>query len=99
MAKNNTLLKPGGFGRTSRVDLWWMQPAATFLGLSLFVVYGTWSAFQNAYYWTGPYVSPFYSPELFGASPHSILGPQPGWWPSWLPFSPALLILPFPGLF
>ena len=24
-------------------------------------------------------------------------GPKPGWWPASLPFSPALLILPFPG--
>ena len=47
----------------------------------------------------GPYLSPFYSPELFGGSPHAWFGPKPGWWPAWLPFSPALLILPFPGLF
>ncbi len=26
-------------------------------------------------------------------------GPKPDWWPGFLPFSPALLILPFPGLF
>ena len=25
--------------------------------------------------------------------------PKPGWWPALAPFSPALLILPFPGLF
>ncbi len=99
MANNQTLPKPSGFGKTSRVDSWWMQPVAVFLCLSLFIVYATWAALQNAYYWTGPYVSPFYSPELFGASPHSIFGPIPGWWPSWLPFSPALIILPFPALF
>src|SRR5690349_1867200 len=40
-----------------------------------------------------------YSPEIFGSSPHAIFGPKPGWWPGWLPFSPALIILPFPGLF
>jgi hypothetical protein len=44
-------------------------------------------------------VSPFYSPELFGASPHSWFGARPGWWPAWLPFSPALLILWAPGGF
>ena len=38
-------------------------------------------------------------PELFGSSPHAWFGPKPGWWPGWLVFSPALLILPFPGLF
>jgi hypothetical protein len=28
-----------------------------------------------------------------------LFGPKPGWWPGWLPFSPALLILWVPGLF
>ena len=88
-----------GFGETARRDAWWLQPLITFVILSAFVVYATWAAFQNAYYWWGPYLSPFYSPELFGASPHALLGPRPGWWPQILPFSPALLILPFPGLF
>src|SRR5207342_1666699 len=56
-------------------------------------------AFQNRYYTFGPYLSPFYSPEIFGDSPHAWFGLKPGFWPSWLPFSPALIILPFPGLF
>ena len=30
---------------------------------------------------------------------HAWFGPKPAWWPALLPFSPALLILPFPGLF
>ncbi len=30
---------------------------------------------------------------------HTFFGAKPGWWPGWLPFSAALLILPFPGLF
>jgi hypothetical protein len=88
-----------GFGRTTRRDAWWAGPAIVFFGFSLFVVYATWAAFQNAHYTFGPYLSPFYSPELFGDSPHAWFGPKPGWWPSLLPFSPALLILPFPGLF
>jgi hypothetical protein len=81
------------FGQTSRRDAWWLQPAVVFLGLTAFVVYATWAAFQGDHYTYGPYLSPFYSPELFGASPHSWFGPQPDWWPAWLPFSPALLIL------
>jgi hypothetical protein len=88
-----------GFGETSRRDAWWAYPAVVFLALGAFVVYATWAAFQNAHYTHGPYLSPFYSPELFGASPHAWFGPKPEAWPSWLPFSPALLILPFPGLF
>jgi hypothetical protein len=82
-----------------RPDAWWVQPAVVFLGLSAFVIYSTWAAFQNAHYHFGPYLSPFYSPELFGDSPHSLFGPKPGWWPAWLPFSPALLILWAPAGF
>ena len=88
-----------GFGETRRRDAWWVQPLVVFLVLSGFIVYATWAAFQNAHYEFGPYLSPFYSPVLFGDSAHAWFGPQPGWWPGWLPFSPALLILPFPGLF
>ena len=88
-----------GFGTTSRRDTWWIQPLVVFLGLTTFIVYSTWAAFQNAHYTFGPYLSPFYSPELFGSSPHSWFGPKPASWPAWLPFSPALLILPIPGLF
>src|SRR6187399_1054545 len=92
-------LKRRAFGETSRRDLWWVQSLVVFLALSTFVVYSTWAAFQGAHYTYGPYLSPFYSPELFGDSPHAWFGAKPGWWPTWLPFSPALLILPFPGLF
>jgi hypothetical protein len=87
------------FLETGRDDAWWVQPVVVFLLLGGFVVYATWAAFQNAHYTWGPYLSPFYSPELFGDSPHAWFGPRPGWWPGWLPFSPALIILPFPALF
>jgi hypothetical protein len=97
------------FGETSRRDLWWLPPLGVFLVLSAFIVYATWAAFQNDHYFdknlvvhkagANNYLSPFYSPEIYGDSPHSLLGPKPAWWPVWLPFSPALLILPFPGLF
>jgi len=87
------------FGETHRRDLWWIQPLVVFLGLSTFVIYATWAAFQGNNYVSGPYLSPFYSPEFFGDSPHSWFGPKPSAWPTWLPFSPALLILPIPGLF
>jgi hypothetical protein len=90
---------PSGLGETSRRDSWWATPLAVFVGLSLFVIYATWAALQNAHYTYGPYLSPFYSPEIWGDSPHALLGPRPDWWPAFVPFSPALLILPFPGLF
>jgi hypothetical protein len=88
-----------GFGTTTRRDAWWAAPLAVFVGLSAFVLYATWAAFQGEHYTYGPYLSPFYSPEIFGDSPHAWFGPKPAGWPGWLPFSPALLILPFPGLF
>jgi hypothetical protein len=86
-------------GETMRSDRWWVQPVVILLLLSSFLVYATWAAFQGNHYTFGPYLSPFYSPELFGDSPHAWFGPKPDWWPAWLVFSPALLILPFPGLF
>jgi hypothetical protein len=90
---------PRGFGQTSRRDAWWVVPAVVFTILSAFLVYATWAAFEGRNYTSGPYLSPFYSPEIFGDSPHAWFGPKPDIWPAWLPFSPALLILPFPGLF
>jgi hypothetical protein len=90
---------PRGFGQTARPDAWWTVPAATFAVLFAFIVYATWAAFQGVHYAHGNYLSPFYSPELWGSSPHAWFGPRPGWWPVWLPFSPALVILPFPALF
>ena len=87
------------FGQTRRVDAWWVQPLVVFLVLGAFVAYATWAAFQGSHYHWGPYLSPFYSPELFGDSPHAWFGPKPGWWPGWLPWSPAFLILWAPGGF
>jgi hypothetical protein len=87
------------FGQTLRRDTWWVQPLVVFVILSSFLIYATWAAFQNGYYSHGNYLSPFYSPELWGSSPHALFGPKPGWIPAWLPYSPALLILPFPAGF
>src|SRR5262249_17405222 len=49
------------------------------------------------HYTYGPYLSPFYSPEIFGNSPHSWFGPMPSWLPGFI--TPALLILWMPGGF
>jgi hypothetical protein len=106
-----TAKRPGGHsdcvGCTMREDTWWGGPLLTFLGLSLFVCYSTWAAFQGEHYFHENYLSPFYSPVLFtdtavaGAAPveHSWFGVKPSQWPSFLPFSPAFLILIFPGAF
>ena len=96
------------FGATSRTDTWWTQPLLVFLGFSAFIVYSTWSAFHplsdgNCAYWFNGnganYLSPFFSPEIFGYSPHALFGPKPGWWPGWLIFSPAFLVLWAPAGF
>ncbi|HEX6250157.1 MAG TPA: hypothetical protein VFZ56_01835 [Gemmatimonadaceae bacterium] len=99
MANAVVPLRRRGFGETLRRDAWWVQPLVVLVVLSAFLVYATWAAFQNAHYEFGPYLSPFYSPVLFGDSAHAWFGPRPGWWPGWLPFSPALLILPAPAGF
>jgi len=93
-----TVLKPHGLGKTSRKDTWWVSPLLTLIVLTGFIVYATWAAMQGANYRSGNYLSPFYSPEIWGG-PDAMLGPKPGWWPGFLPFSPALIILPFPALF
>ena len=77
------------FGETMRRDAWWVQPLVVFLVLSAFLVYATWAAFQNAHYEYGPYLSPFYSPVIFGDSAHAWFGPKPAFctstsWPSCL---------------
>jgi hypothetical protein len=86
-------------GQTARRDAWWGPPLVTFLILGSFIVYTTWAAFQGEHYAWGPYLSPFYSPELFGSSPHAWFGPRPDWYPGWLPFTPALFILWAPAGF
>jgi hypothetical protein len=97
MSSVDVPLVQGKFGQTSRRDNWWVQPLVVFLGFSTFIVYSTWAAFQNAYYEFGPYLSPFYSPLLFGDSPHSWFGARPSWLPAFV--SAAMLILWAPGGF
>jgi hypothetical protein len=89
----SSLPRPRGFGETTRSDTWWVKPLAVFLAFSAFIVYSTWAGLQGEFYTFGPYLSPFYSPEIFGTSEHALFGPFPAWWPAFLPASPALLIL------
>jgi len=99
----------GGFGKTARTDGWWEGPAITFAVFSLFIVYTTWAALQGDHYYADPYLSPFYSPVLFSNAGPGVLGAAPdamAWfghwphsWPRFIPVSPAILILVFPGSF
>jgi hypothetical protein len=91
----NITLPVRRFGQTARRDLWWLPSLATFVGFSAFIAYATWAGLQNANYEFGPYLSPFYSPLLFGPSPHAWFGGPavPTWWPRALPYTAAALIL------
>ena len=89
--------KNGRFGQTSRRDAWWKDALPVLVVFSLFLIYANWAAFQGNHYTWGPYISPFYSPLMFGESEHAWFGPRPEWIPSFV--SPALLILWVPGLF
>ena len=98
MASNLVSITRRSAGETMRKDLWWVPSVLTFLGFSAFIAYSTWAAFQGQHYRFGPYLSPFYSPELLGSAT-AWFGPKPAWFPSWVPFTAALMILWAPGGF
>ncbi len=83
---------------TLRQDRWWIQPLVIVSVLTAFVIYSTWAAFQNKYYFVGANVhrdliSPFYSPCLGGTC---VPGAKFAFtWSAWT-LSPALLILVIP---
>ena len=95
MATSSPLPAQRGFGETTRKDAWWLQSAVTFVVFTAFIIYSTWAGYVAADFEWGPYLSPMYSPLLFGPSTHSWFGGpfQPEWWPSFLRYSPAVLIL------
>ena len=82
---------------TQRRDTWWLQPLAVFVGLGAFIVYATFRVFEGDHFIHGPYLSPFYSPLLFGTekAAHSLDHSWFGMMPSWIPgfITPAVLIL------
>jgi hypothetical protein len=79
--------------RTLRTDRWWVQPLLTVVTLAAFVVYSTFRAFQNAYYFSEPYISPFYSPCITTGCEGDTF-PKLFTGPAWI--SPALYILVIP---
>ncbi len=48
-----------------------------------------------------PYLAPFHAPLIYDAQSHHawIQQEKPGWWPGWMPFNTAMLILIFPAGF
>ena len=83
------------FGQTMRKDAWWIQPLVVFTVFTGFIIYSTWAAFQGTFYFHENLLSPFYSPEIWGVSEHALMQRDgtPAWWPGFLPYSPAFLIL------
>src|SRR5512145_1477916 len=80
--------------RTLRQDNWWLSPLVTFVVFTAFVVYATWRAFAGEFYYSKPYLSPFYSPCM-GAQ--CVEGSADFGRPfDWFPYSPALIILVIP---
>jgi hypothetical protein len=95
------VLQLGQLGRTSRTDVWWIEPAATGIGLMLLFGYLTLRAFHPVYVWYEPYISPTVAPPVFAAEfgppgsvpvEHAWLGAFPAWWPSFVPQSPAFVL-------
>jgi hypothetical protein len=86
---------------TLRKDAWWVLPVTVVIVLGSFIVYSTWAALQNAYYFVPPYLSPFYSPCISKSCLHSTFGYGfPDFtFPVIGVVSPAFLILWGPGLF
>ena len=86
--------------RTLRTDKWWLMPLVMVIIFLSFVAYSTWRAFENAYYFAEPLISPFYSPCLMSTCPEGAT--LFGWTPfgAWTIFgmaiSPALFILIVP---
>ena len=69
--------KTAAFGQTSRRDAWWKDAVPVLVVFSLFLVCANWAAWQGDHYTWGPYISPFYSPLIFGDSDHAWFGPRP----------------------
>lgn len=84
--------------RTLRTDRWWLQPAITFGVLFSFVIYATFRAFENKYYFVEPLISPFYSPCLSNSCIEgtSLLGQPFNNKYFGIGISPSLFILIFP---
>jgi hypothetical protein len=61
----------------------WVDNLPFLIVFTSFGIYATWRALENKFFWTPPYLTPFYSP---------LIDPEHHWWP----FSPALIILGAP---
>jgi hypothetical protein len=72
-----------------RNDRWWVEPFVTMGFYTLFILYGLLRVFENQHSHWGPYLAPFYAPDLvtwFGLD-------------RYLPLSAAFYVAGFPLLF
>ena len=85
--------------RHLRQDRWWLQPVVTVSILTAFIIYSTWAAFQNRYYYVGASLRPRPDQPLLLAVPRRELrarARRPASPSTGSDSSPALLILIFP---
>src|SRR5580658_11352676 len=98
MSSIDVPVERGRFGHTARRDAWWVYPLFTFLGLAGFLVYSGWAAFQGNHYSYAGYLSPMYSPLIFGhPGEDAWFGEMPAWIPGFV--TVAMLVLWMPGGF
>ena len=89
----------GRFGATSRPDTWWVQPLVVFLGFQrLHRVLHMGSFSREKLLVRAVYFAHVFA-RAFRIRPHAWFGGPPAWFPSFLPFSAAFLILWAPGGF
>lgn len=60
----------------------WLYPTFVFVALSLFGLYSLWVVFLNRKGYYAPYLSPFYSPQIWTTGPI-----PPAFWIAWAPFA------------
>ena len=88
------------FGETSRRDAWWIQPlASSSWTVDLPRLRDVGGVPGRALHLRPVPLAVLFAGDSSATSPHSWFGPSPAAWPAWLPFSPALLILPIPAFF
>ena len=74
-------LKRLSFGKTTRTDTWWAFPALPWSCSARSSSTRRGRRFRATTTRFGPYLSPFYSPLLFGDDRHAWFGAKPAWMP------------------
>ena len=72
MAQLSALQNQDRFGVTDRRDIWWIGPVLTVLGLSTFLIYGTWAAWQDGNFEIRERKGPH---DVFHDSPNKAVAP------------------------